>query len=152
MSITRIVLLTAVGFMLLLVFVPGFRNGVTQRFTSLTNSSETIIVPASPSQSSTAQTSRPSVGGSGSSSDDADDTSTDLQELNLITLLGYDAIPAILDPEFVDVGIADAEMDPDELVLGLSINGESKAYSIPMLSSHEIVNDVVGGVPLAVTW
>ena len=43
-------------------------------------------------------------------------------------------------------------MTPDELVLGLSINGESKAYSIPMLSSHEIVNDVVGGVPLAVTW
>jgi hypothetical protein len=72
--------------------------------------------------------------------------------LKLITLLGFDAIPAILDPEFVDVGVADTEMTPDELVLGLSINGESKAYSIPMLSSHEIVNDVVGGVPLAVTW
>ena len=70
----------------------------------------------------------------------------------MITLLGFDAIPAILDPEFVEVGVADTEMTPDELVLGLSINGESKAYSVPMLSSHEIVNDVVGGVPLAVTW
>lgn len=151
MSITRIMLLTAAGFMLLLVFVPGFRNGVTQRFTSLTSSSETITVPASPSLSSAAQTSRPSVGGFGASDDDEDTSTTD-QELNLITLLGYDAIPAILDPEFVDAAAADRDMDPDELVLGLSINGESKAYSIPMLSSHEIVNDVVGGVPLAVTW
>ena len=141
MSIGRIVLLTATGFVLLLVFVPGFRNGVTERLTSLSSSSETITVPASPIQSSRLQPSSDgnpptSVGGN----------------LKLITLLGFDAIPAILDPEFVDVGVADTEMTPDELVLGLSINGESKAYSIPMLSSHEIVNDVVGGVPLAVTW
>jgi hypothetical protein len=141
MSIGRIVLLTATGFVLLLVFVPGFRNGVTERLTSLSSSSETITVPASLIQGSRLQPSSDgnpptSVGGN----------------LKLITLLGFDAIPAILDPEFVDVGVADTEMTPDELVLGLSINGESKAYSIPMLSSHEIVNDVVGGVPLAVTW
>ena len=43
-------------------------------------------------------------------------------------------------------------MDDDEKVLGVSINGESRTYSIPMLSRHEIVNDVVGGVPIAVTW
>ena len=43
-------------------------------------------------------------------------------------------------------------MDDDEQVLGVSINGESRAYSIPMLSRHEIVNDVIGGVPIAVTW
>ena len=141
MSIGRIVLLTAAGFVLLLVFVPGFRNGVTGRLTSLSSSSETITVPASPIQGSRLQPSSDGkpptrVGGN----------------LKLITLLGFDAIPAILDPEFGDVGVADTEMTPDELVLGLSINGESKAYSIPMLSSHEIVNDVVGSVPLAVTW
>ena len=137
MSIGRIVLLTAAGFVLLLVFVPGFRNGVTGRLTSLSSNSETITVPASPIQGSSSDGNPPTnVGGN----------------LKLITLLGFDAIPAILDPEFVDVGVADTEMTPDELVLGLSINGESKAYSIPMLSSHEIVNDVVGGVPLAVTW
>ena len=43
-------------------------------------------------------------------------------------------------------------MKSNELVLGLSINGDSRAYPIPMLSSHEIVNDVVGGEPVAVTW
>ena len=61
-------------------------------------------------------------------------------------------IPANLDPEFVTAAEADEQMNPDEQILGVSINGESRAYSIPMLSRHEIVNDVVGGVPIAVTW
>ena len=43
-------------------------------------------------------------------------------------------------------------MDGDEQVLGLSIDGDSRAYPIKMLSRHEIVNDVVGGKPVAVTW
>lgn len=74
------------------------------------------------------------------------------RSLDLVTLLGFDAIPAILDPEFVTVVEANQQIDDDEKVLGISINGESRAYSIPMLSRHEIVNDVVGGVPIAVTW
>ena len=141
MSIGRMVLLTAAGFVLLLVFAPGFRNRVTQRLPSLSSSSETLTVATSPLQGSRLQP-----------SSDGNPLTSVGESLKLITLLGFDAIPAILDPEFVDVGVADSEMTPDELVLGLSINGESKAYSIPMLSSHEIVNDVVGGVPLAVTW
>ena len=141
MSIGRMVLLTAAGFVLLLVFAPGFRNRVTQRLPSLSSSSETLPVATSPLQGSRLQP-----------ASDGNPLTSVGESLKLITLLGFDAIPAILDPEFVDVGVADSEMTPDELVLGLSINGESKAYSIPMLSSHEIVNDVVGGVPLAVTW
>ena len=70
----------------------------------------------------------------------------------MVTLLGFDAIPAILEPEFVTAAEADAWMATDEQVLGLSINGEHRAYSVPLLSRHEIVNDVVGGVPVAVTW
>jgi len=72
--------------------------------------------------------------------------------LDLVTLLGFDAIPAILDPRFVSPVEAAEWMDADEQVLGVSINGESRAYSINMLSRHEIVNDVVGGAPIAVTW
>ena len=37
-------------------------------------------------------------------------------------------------------------------MLGISIDGEHKAYPVTMLSRHEIVNDVVGGEPVAVTW
>ena len=60
--------------------------------------------------------------------------------------------PAILDPEFVTAQEASLEYDPEEEVLGVSINGEHRAYPIKLLSRHEIVNDVVGGVPIAVTW
>ncbi|MDA1257370.1 MAG: DUF3179 domain-containing protein, partial [Chloroflexi bacterium] len=41
---------------------------------------------------------------------------------------------------------------PIEPELGVSINGDSRVYSIPFLSGREIVNDTVGGVPIAVTW
>jgi hypothetical protein len=74
------------------------------------------------------------------------------RDLELITLLGRDSIPAILEPEFVTAFEADQSMAPDEPVLGISIGGEHKAYSIKMMSRHEIVNDVVGGQPVAVTW
>lgn len=74
------------------------------------------------------------------------------QEMELVTLLGFDAIPAITDPSFVAAEHAEGWMDADELVVGLSINGERRAYPIKILSRHEIVNDDVGGVPVAVTW
>ena len=74
------------------------------------------------------------------------------QPVELVTLLGFDSIPAILSPQFVTPFEAEDWMEPDEQVLGLSINGEQRAYPIRMISRHEIVNDVVGGVPLAVTW
>jgi hypothetical protein len=37
-------------------------------------------------------------------------------------------------------------------VLGVTIGAESRAYPIAFLSWHEIVNDIVGGVPIAATW
>ena len=72
--------------------------------------------------------------------------------LEMVKVLGFDGIPAILDPEFVDVDVAWRWMDPDEQVLALSINGDHRAYPINVLSRHEIVNDTVGGIPVAVTW
>ena len=72
--------------------------------------------------------------------------------MELVTVLGYDAIAAILEPRLVSPAEAEPRMDPHEQVLGVSIGGESRAYPITVLSRHEIVNDVVGGVPIAVTW
>lgn len=74
------------------------------------------------------------------------------RNLTIVTLLPRDAIPAILDPKFLDAEEAWDQYLPDESVLGISINGEHKAYSIPFLSSREIVNDEVGGVAIAATW
>ena len=73
-------------------------------------------------------------------------------DLEIITLLPYDLIPAILDPTFVNAEEAWGQYAYEELVLGVSINGDHRAYSIPYLGTREIVNDVVGGVPVAVTW
>ena len=74
------------------------------------------------------------------------------RELEIVTILGYDSIPAILEPNFVSAEEAARDYSPEEGVLGVSINGEHRAYSIPTLSRHEIVNDVLGGMPIAVTW
>ena len=74
------------------------------------------------------------------------------RELEIVSLLGKDAIPAILEPEFVSASEASYWMEPDEAVLGVSMGGEHKAYPVTMLSRHEIVNDFIGGEPVAVTW
>lgn len=76
----------------------------------------------------------------------------DLGKLKMITLLPKDAIKALTNPEFETVEESLNEMKDDEQVIGLSINGESRAYPLNVLSRHEVVNDVVGGTPVAVTF
>ena len=67
-------------------------------------------------------------------------------------LLPPNAIPAILDPEYVSGEEADQQMQDHEPVMGLVIDGRAMAYSLWQLDAHEIVNDVVDGTPIAVTW
>lgn len=74
------------------------------------------------------------------------------EDLEIITLLPQDAIPAINNPIFHQPEEANEFYEPDELVIGVVFNGDARAYSIPHLSSHEIVNDEVGGVKISVTW
>lgn len=63
-----------------------------------------------------------------------------------------DGIPAIDDPVFVSLAEASERFAPTEPVIGLEINGEARAYPLQVLTWHEIANDVVGGVPVAVTY
>ena len=74
------------------------------------------------------------------------------RDLKIVTVLGRDGIPAILEPEFATRAGGVAQMDPSERVIGVSINGDHRAYPLNLLSRHEIVNDTVGGKPIAVTW
>ncbi len=62
-----------------------------------------------------------------------------------------DGIPSIDDPSFTAVGEA-TEMAPREPVIGLVVNGVARAYPLYVLTWHEIVNDSIGGVPVAVTY
>jgi hypothetical protein len=41
---------------------------------------------------------------------------------------------------------------PDDRVVGLAIHGEARAYPLRLLRWHEVVNDTVGGEPVAVTY
>ena len=62
-----------------------------------------------------------------------------------------DGIPAIDHPRFETAASVNWVQDR-EPVLALSIAGQSRAYPIQVLIWHEIVNDSVGGVPVAVTY
>ena len=90
-----------------------------------------------------------SVGGS-SPEDSQEENSS--QVISIVSLLPKDAIPAILDPRFISAEAAESQMRDGDLVIGVSINGDARAYPMKMLSEHEIVNDVVGEKPIAVTW
>ena len=62
-----------------------------------------------------------------------------------------DGIPSIDDPQFAEVQ-GSAFVSDSDVVIGLEINGDSRAYPLFILVWHEIVNDRVGDVPVAVTY
>jgi hypothetical protein len=64
-----------------------------------------------------------------------------------------DGIPSIDNPRFVSAANASVWLANDyDSVIGVSLNGDVRAYPLQILVWHEIVNDVVGGVPIAVTY
>ena len=79
-----------------------------------------------------------------------------IRSINLEELLrggpGKDGIPAVDSPHFVTQTDADQWLSPDEPVIALEVNGEARAYPIQILIWHEIANDELGGVPVAVTF
>lgn len=62
-----------------------------------------------------------------------------------------DGIPPVYTPKTIPVAEETALPD-NEPVIGLVINGEARAYPLRILIWHEIANDVLGGVPVAVTF
>jgi hypothetical protein len=64
---------------------------------------------------------------------------------------GRDGIHAVDAPTFAGPEAADA-IAPETPVLGVSIGGDARSYPIPILEYHQVVNDTVGGVPIAVSY
>jgi len=64
---------------------------------------------------------------------------------------GKDGIPALSNPAFVSLDQA-LYMSDDDLVIGFNNNGEYRAYPHGILDWHEIVNDDVLGIKIAVTY
>ena len=69
----------------------------------------------------------------------------------ITSVIGRDNIPSIDEPLFVNVD-AEATLADREPVISLAINGDARAYPLRIMMWHEIVNDVVGGVPVVVTY
>ena len=68
-------------------------------------------------------------------------------------ILPLDAIEAVFNPEFIGKVEAAQLMKAEEQVIGIvGPAGTAVAYSTWYLDQHEIVDDVVDGIPLAVTW
>ena len=54
-------------------------------------------------------------------------------------------------PEFVPAAAAAFLKDSDRVV-GVAGNGVAKAYSVPPLAWHHIVEDELGDIPILATW
>lgn len=82
-------------------------------------------------------------------SDDTEDDSREFWPRRVVP-----AKPPITDPPLLRGEQALAAIADNELVLGVVVNGEARAYPINMLNgpSREIINDLLGGVPIAATW
>ena len=68
------------------------------------------------------------------------------------SVIPRDNIPSIDSPEFLSPTEASAWLKDVEPVVFLEIDGDARAYPLQILTWHEIVNDEVGGVPVAVTF
>ena len=119
--------------MVVIALVLAFGTFVARR-TGLISETVTIATPATPGRAVGDAAGQPS------------------RQLKIITLLPKDGIPAIFDPRFVSAAEGAEQLRDDDLVIGVSINGDHRAYGVAFLSGREIVNDTVGGRPIAVTW
>ena len=87
--------------------------------------------------------------------DDPDDDSFPEPLIDTAELLSGgpppDGIPAIDRPKFLAADYVDF-LEDEEPVLAIEIGDDARAYPLQVMTWHEIVNDTVDGVPVAVTY
>jgi hypothetical protein len=76
----------------------------------------------------------------------------DIDGSPMYIVLPRDEIPAVFEPEFLHGEEADAQMEPHEPILGVFDGVNARAYSLWQLDHHEVVDDMLGNVPIAATW
>lgn len=90
------------------------------------------------------------------------DLRTTLVPGSLIVASGVakDGILAMTGPEHLTIDEADSYvmgrrgryLVGDDRIIGVALGGESRAYPLRILNWHEVANDTLGGVPIAVTY
>jgi len=82
---------------------------------------------------------------------DFDKASIDMDEV-ISGGVPRDGIPPIDNPQFDDIATADQWLQSASPVIALEIDGIARAYPLAILTRHEIANDVINDVPIAVTF
>jgi hypothetical protein len=62
-----------------------------------------------------------------------------------------DGIPALDNPKMISAADA-AYLNPDDLVFGVEISGDARAYPLRIANWHEMVNDIIGGTPVSLAY
>lgn len=62
-----------------------------------------------------------------------------------------DGIPALTHPAMIQAAAA-SYLTPSDPVFGVAIDGDERAYPLRILDWHEMVNDVVGGIPVSLAY
>ncbi|WP_175452434.1 DUF3179 domain-containing protein [Thiohalomonas denitrificans] len=65
---------------------------------------------------------------------------------------GRDGVPSIDEPRFLSGEDADRFLASDDIVFGVTLEGESRAYPRGILVWHEIVNDRIGDQTISITY
>jgi len=63
-----------------------------------------------------------------------------------------DGIPSIDNPKFVSLDEADEWIQDNELVLAIIYKGVTRVYPLQIMVWHEIVNDIIAGDPILITY
>jgi hypothetical protein len=78
----------------------------------------------------------------------------------IVRAMAKDGVRVLTEPQTMDPGEIDRRNEeergkllvPDDRVIGVSFGGEARAYPLRLMRWHEVVNDTVGGEPIAVTY
>ena len=63
-----------------------------------------------------------------------------------------DGIPPIDNPEFQSIDAASEWLQPQSPLIAVEVDGVARGYPLAILTRHEIVNDVIGEMPVIVTF
>ena len=77
---------------------------------------------------------------------------TEIDGHTMYTLLNPGDIPAIFEPEFINISTADSFYYADEPLIVVTDGEVAKGYSTWHIDHHEVVNDYINGKAITVTW
>ncbi|MEP5612854.1 MAG: DUF3179 domain-containing (seleno)protein [Cyclobacteriaceae bacterium] len=81
-----------------------------------------------------------------------DITNSELKDEQFHYGIGREKFPALLAPAFTTIEMADTSWHDSTRFLVAFVEDEVKAYSVPDLTRHEVVNDMLGGRPIMAAY